>query len=277
MAPIVIIGGGMTGLAAAYELTTRHVPFVLLESSDRLGGLVRTEHLEGYTIDAGADAMLAQKPAAIDLCRELGLESRLIPTTLPRTAYVFANDRLHPLPSPSLFGIPGSWLGLAHFDLLPPSARLRLALGIVPTSRTGMPSDRPDESVASYFRRRFGPESVDLIAQPLIGGIHAGDVKRLSIKSTAPRLLADDLRAHYVTTPSSSRQRSRHRSRPGRTSVRSSVAWASWCRRSNDVCAPGSIRIRSGALEVSRVNDADDREPSAWRVTSAPDPSMRPP
>jgi protoporphyrinogen/coproporphyrinogen III oxidase len=189
----VIIGGGISGLAAAYELATRGVPFVLLESSDRLGGLIATEHVDGCTIDAGADSMLVQKRAAIDLCEELGLGGRLMSSTSPRTAYVYARGALYPLPSPSIFGIPRRWPALASYELLPASERSRLADLLIQNPRPGSsPPDSDDESVASFFRRRFGPATVDLIAQPLLGGIHAGDVERLSIMSVAPRLLDVD-------------------------------------------------------------------------------------
>ncbi|HET7220366.1 MAG TPA: FAD-dependent oxidoreductase, partial [Vicinamibacterales bacterium] len=79
----IIIGGGITGLAAAYELSERGVPFVLLEASDRVGGLIRTEHVDGCTIECGADSLLVQKPAALAFCDELGLASRLMATTPP--------------------------------------------------------------------------------------------------------------------------------------------------------------------------------------------------
>ena len=83
---IAIIGGGISGLAAAFELSERRVPFVLLEASNRLGGLVRTDTIRGCTVDGGADSILTTKPAALRLCEELGLTSRLMATTPPRTA-----------------------------------------------------------------------------------------------------------------------------------------------------------------------------------------------
>jgi oxygen-dependent protoporphyrinogen oxidase len=183
---VAIVGGGIAGLAAAYELAVRDVRFVLLEASDRVGGLIRTEHVDGFTIDSGADSMLAQKPAGIQLCQELGLGRRLISQRPPRTAYVHANGRLHRLPSPSVFGIPTTWRGLLNYTLLPWPARMTLGSDLVFQHSTVADAD---ESVASFFRRRFGPATVDLIAQPLLGGIHAGDVERLSLKSVAPRLL----------------------------------------------------------------------------------------
>ena len=180
---ICIIGGGITGLAAAYELSVRRQPFVLLEASSRLGGLIRTEHRDGFVLDAGPDSMLAQKRAAIDLCHELGLASRLMPATRPRTAFVLKHGHLHRLPSPSVLGIPTSAAALAKYDLLPWSARARVALEPFVPRRTP-----EDESVGSFFRRRFGPATVGLVAEPLLGGIHAGDVERLSMPALFPRL-----------------------------------------------------------------------------------------
>jgi protoporphyrinogen/coproporphyrinogen III oxidase len=181
---IAIVGGGITGLAAAYELALRRVPFVLLESSARLGGLIHTEHVGGFTIEAGPDSVLAQKPAALDLFDRLGLTSDVISTRAPRTAFVLKRGRLHPLPSPSVLGIPTTLGGVLRYGLLSPPARARLALEpLVPIARTD------DESVASFFRRRFGGATVGLVAEPLLGGIHAGDIDALSMHSLFPRLV----------------------------------------------------------------------------------------
>jgi oxygen-dependent protoporphyrinogen oxidase len=186
---VIIIGGGITGLAAAFELSARGVPFQLLEASTRAGGLIRTEHVDGFTVEAGPDSILAQKPAAIELCETLGLGPRLISTTPPRTAFVLKKGRLHPLPSPSILGIPTTWRGIAGYDLLSPMARLRLAIEpIIPRRAPRGRRTQDDESVGAFFRRRFGPAAVDLIAEPLLGGIHAGDIDSLSLASLFPRL-----------------------------------------------------------------------------------------
>jgi protoporphyrinogen/coproporphyrinogen III oxidase len=187
---VIIIGAGISGLSAAYELATRRVPFVLLEASDRTGGLIRTERTDGYTIDAGADSILASKPAAIQLCEELGLGPRLMASTPPRTAYVHARGRLHALPSPSVFGIPTTWAGMATYELLPMSARVRLAWNVARGAGSPPAEGEMDESVAEFYRRRFGPATVGLVAEPLLGGIHAGDVEKLSVAAVAPRLAA---------------------------------------------------------------------------------------
>lgn len=190
---IAIIGAGITGLAAAYELTRRQVPFVLLEAAPRAGGLIHTEHVDGFTIEAGPDSVLAQKPAALELCEELGLGARVISTRPPRTAYVLKEGRLHALPSPSVLGIPTTWRAIRDYDLLPWSARARLALEpLVPRASL------PDESVGAFFRRRFGAAAAELIAEPLLGGIHAGDIERLSIRSLFPRFVEAEERRGSV-------------------------------------------------------------------------------
>jgi oxygen-dependent protoporphyrinogen oxidase len=190
---VIIIGGGITGLAAAYELFSRGIPFELLEASPRIGGLIRTEQVDGFTIEAGPDSMLAQKPAALELCDALGLGPQLISTTPPRTAFVLKRGRLYRLPSPSVLGIPLTWRGIAGYDLLPRLARARLALE--PIIARG---NQDDESVGAFFRRRFGAATVGLIAEPLLGGIHAGQVDSLSIRSLFPRLVEGEARSGSV-------------------------------------------------------------------------------
>jgi oxygen-dependent protoporphyrinogen oxidase len=182
---IIIIGAGITGLSAAYELTQRHVPFVLLEAGSKPGGLIRTEHEDGFTIELGADSMLVQKPAALKLCEELGLSARLMASRRPRTAFILRDGRLHALPSPSVLGIPTTLPALARYSLIDWRTRARIAMEPLVPART-----YADESVASFFRRRFGAATVDLIAEPLLGGIHAGDVEQLSMPSLFPRFTA---------------------------------------------------------------------------------------
>src|SRR5258706_11992606 len=186
---VIVIGGGITGLTAAYELMRRGCRPIVLEASSRAGGLIRTEHADGFTIEAGPDSVLTTKPAALELARELGLETQTVRP--PGGAFVLRGRTLYPLPRPSRLGIPQSWPALARYTLLSPAARARLALEpLVPARR-----DRGDESIGSFFRRRFGPASVDLIAQPLLGGIHAGDIDTLSMQSLFPTLV-DAERAH---------------------------------------------------------------------------------
>ena len=182
---VAIIGGGITGLAAAYELHRRGTPFVLFERANRLGGVIHTEFTEGFTIDGGPDSFLTQKPAAVELCSELGLQERLISTLPPRTAYICRAGQLYPLPKQSVLGIPTRLKSFASMPILSASGKIRMAMDLIKTGA----SRHHDESVGSFFRRRFGQESVAYIAEPLLAGIHAGDVDRLSMRALFPTLV----------------------------------------------------------------------------------------
>lgn len=188
---VIVIGAGITGLAAAYELTRRGLRSLVLEASPRAGGLIFTDHAGGLTIEAGPDSVLTTKPAALELARELGLAGAIQAVRPPGGEFVLRGRTLYPLPRPALLGIPQTWRALARYSLLSPTARARLALEPLVAAR----QDRDDESVGSFFRRRFGGASVDLIAQPLLGGIHAGDVETLSMQSLFPKLV-DAERSH---------------------------------------------------------------------------------
>jgi oxygen-dependent protoporphyrinogen oxidase len=184
----IVVGGGIAGLTAAYDLTRAGRRVCLVDQRPRLGGLIHTEHADGLTIETGPDALLMQKPAAGRLCEELGLP--LAPTKAPRTAYVLRDGRLIPLPSESVLGIPLAWQSIIASTMLSPAGRARLALDFI---QPASPSDRDDdESVGAFVRRRFGAEAVRYIAQPLLGGIHVGDVDRLSLRALFPALAEAD-------------------------------------------------------------------------------------
>ncbi len=185
MNDVVVIGAGIAGLAAAWELTCRSRAPLVLEQSPRPGGVILTERLDGFVIDAGPDALLVQKPAALALCRELGLGGRLLPTLAPRTAFIVRRGQLVPLPEASVLGIPTSLGPFVTTRLFSWPAKARMALEVM---RPPRPHDE-DESIGSFMRRRFGQEAVEYLADPLLAGIHAGHVERLSIGALFPRLL----------------------------------------------------------------------------------------
>jgi oxygen-dependent protoporphyrinogen oxidase len=183
-ATIAIVGGGISGLTAAYELQRRGVPFVLIERSPACGGVVLTDRVDRYTIDAGPDALLTQKPAAIDLCRELGLGGQLRPQS-SRATFVVRNGSLRPLPEASVLGIPTRLKSFATTRAFSWPGKLRMgAEFLVPRRPEG-----EDESIASFIGRRFGREAVDYLAEPLLAGIHGGDPTRLSMRAAFPRFL----------------------------------------------------------------------------------------
>ncbi|MGH9312995.1 MAG: protoporphyrinogen oxidase, partial [Vicinamibacterales bacterium] len=187
-APVVVIGAGIAGLAAAYELHRCGVTPIVLEASRRAGGLILTEREGPFVIDAGPDALLATKPGGIALCEALGLGGRLMPTSPPRTSFVLRDGRLHPLPRPAVLGLPLTWRAAAGASMLSLAGRARMALEPLVRARFV-----PDESIGSFIGRRFGREAVDYIAEPLLAGIHAGDIERLAIFPLYPMLVDAEL------------------------------------------------------------------------------------
>jgi len=181
--PIVVIGGGITGLAAAHELLRQGVEPIVLESSDRVGGKIKTSEFNGMPVDEGADAFLARVPWGTDLIRELGLEDQLV-SPRGRDARIFANGTLHPLPRPNVLGIPldpDSYDG----DLLSERALDDLRTDL---ARTEANPFGGDETLGALLRARVGDEVAERLVHPLLGAINAGDCDRLSAHATAPQL-----------------------------------------------------------------------------------------
>jgi oxygen-dependent protoporphyrinogen oxidase len=179
---VVVIGGGIAGLTAAYTLA-REVPdgrirCTLVEEDRRLGGKIRSERIGGCLVENGPDSFLAAKPWAADLCRSLGLADRLIGTRPGQPVYVAAGGRLHPLPDSLMLGIPTRPGPLLRSGLFSPLEKLRMAVDLVlPRGGGG------DESIGRLLRRRLGDAVVSRLAGPLLGGIYAGDADGLSARS----------------------------------------------------------------------------------------------
>jgi oxygen-dependent protoporphyrinogen oxidase len=192
-APVVIIGAGISGLAAAYELVRRGLVPIVLEASNRSGGLILTDRDGPLVIDGGPDSMLIAKRAGLELCEELGLAPRLIRTLPPRTAYVLRSGRLHAIPQPAVLGLPLTWGAVGRASMISPGGRVRMALEpFVPR----WPKD--DESISEFIGRRFGREAVEYLADPLLAGIHAGDSARLSMHALFPSVVEAERTAGSV-------------------------------------------------------------------------------
>lgn len=195
---LAIIGGGITGLAAAYFLRpcTWDGPspeVVLLEGSDRLGGKVRTEPFDGIALDAGPDGFLAQKPWAASLCAELGLDDELVPSA-PLSALLWLGGRLRPLPAGLALGVPARLGTVARSGILSPAGLARAAADLVIPAR----GDAGDESLGALVRRRLGAEVLDRLVDPLVGGVYAGRADGLSARSVAPALVEAERRARSL-------------------------------------------------------------------------------
>lgn len=190
---IAVIGGGITGLAAAHRLVELSrsagappVAIDLFDASPRLGGCFGTERVGDYVIETGADSFVTDKPAGIGLVRRLGLESRLIGIDPQyRRALILADGRTSPAPDGLSLLAPGSLRGLLNTTLLSPFGKLRAAGEYFVPRR--MATD--DESIAAFAIRRFGREMYDRVLQPLVGGIYTGDPAHLSLAATFPRFI----------------------------------------------------------------------------------------
>ncbi len=189
---VVVVGGGISGLTAAYRLAQKGISFRLLEASPRLGGVIRTETVDGFLLEGGPDSLLAQKPDGIALCKELGLGPRLVPTNPDkRSVFVLHRGRLHPLPEGMVLAVPTRIGPVLRSRLFSWPGKVRMGLDLVIPGR----KETSDESIAAFLRRRFGQEAVDLLGEPLLAGIHAGDPERLSIRASFPRFA--DLETRY--------------------------------------------------------------------------------
>jgi len=189
---IVIIGGGIAGLAAAHRLTELQkeknldLRITLLEARDWLGGTIRSQRLEGCLIEWGPDAFVSYKPWGLALCRRLGIESQLIRTNEShRTTYVVHLGRLKPIPDGLFLIAPTKFTPFVFSSLFSPWGKLRMGMDLV----LPRASHREDESLASFVTRRLGREALERIAQPLVSGVYTARPENLSLRATMPRFL----------------------------------------------------------------------------------------
>ena len=186
---VVVVGGGISGLAAAWELSggVDAPEVVVLEGSDRLGGALRSDDFGGQTVDMGADGFLGRRPEAIELAREAGLGDALVPIGT-KGASVWARGRLRALPEGHAMGIPTRFWPTARSGIL----GLRGSLALAADSLVPRPDIRGpigDRAIGPLVARKLGRRVVDTLADPLIGGIHAGAIDDMSAAAVFPPLL----------------------------------------------------------------------------------------
>ena len=186
-----MVGGGISGLAAAHRLTElarggRPVDVTVLEAAQRIGGIISTVTREGFLLEEGPDAFITDKPWARDLAVRLGLESRLIATRpLHRRSFVVRKGRLLPIPDGFQMIAPTRFWPFAATRILSPAGKVRMLMDLV-IPRGGAAAD---ESLGDFVTRRLGREALERIAQPMIGGIYGADPRTLSLRATFPRFL----------------------------------------------------------------------------------------
>jgi len=189
MTRIAIVGGGISGLSAAYALEEQRrlgvdVNYVLFESSSRLGGVLRTEYIDGCVVEAGPDSFITEKPWATDLCRALGLGDQLIGSNdADRKTYILTKGRLVEMPDGLMFMVPTKILPTGMSPLFSWKTKLRMAQELFHPPR----AVDHDESVAAFVERHYGSEMVDRLADPLLSGVYGGEAASLSVRAVLPR------------------------------------------------------------------------------------------
>ncbi len=185
---IAVIGGGTAGLTAAWRLTRDACNQVeLFERSDRLGGVLRTERHGDYLVEHSADMFTTKDPWALELCRELGIDDRLVGADeARRRAFVVRDGELHQVPQGFVLMRPTQLRSMLSTPLLSWRGKLRMCCEpFIKTRR-----DPSDESLQSFVTRRLGHEVFQRIVQPLVGGIYTADPERLSMDATMPAFVA---------------------------------------------------------------------------------------
>lgn len=186
---IAIVGGGISGLTAAYRLSKLlpQAKLELFEASDRLGGMLYTSASENTLLECGADSFITTLPAAENLCRELGLGDELIPTNeASRRALILHQGRLHPVPEGFVLMRPEKFGPMVRTGLLSTRGKLRLLAERFVPRAPGIEKADYDESVASFATRRLGSEVFERLVQPLLAGIYTADPYKLSVAATMP-------------------------------------------------------------------------------------------
>ena len=269
---VIVIGGGISGLAAAHRLTelsragALEVKVTLLEASDRLGGVIATEQTGALLLELGPDSYITDKPAALRLCERLGLTDRLIAPQHSTGLKLYTVHRgcLEPLPEGFLLMAPTRVASVLRSPLFSWSGKLRMGLEPLVPRRSG----GDDESLASFVRRRLGREVLERVAQPLIGGIYASDPEHLSLTATMPRF--PEMECNHGSVILGSRQAQKRRAQ---STSETGARWSLFVsidggmevlvRSIEAALGPGVVRLGDEVRELSWNPDA-----RRWRVVT---------
>jgi oxygen-dependent protoporphyrinogen oxidase len=267
---LVVVGAGVSGLAAAHRAVERAreqgrpLELTVLEGADRVGGTIQTEQRDGFLVEGGPDSFLSEKPWALALCRRLGVEDRLIRTDDRfRRTFVVWGGRLHPLPEGFQLLAPTRLAPLLSSRLFSWPGKLRMACDLV-LPRGG----DPDESLGAFVRRRLGREALERVAQPLVAGIYTADPDELSLSATMPRFLEMERRERSVILALWRAARKAPAQHAGTSGARWSL-FVTFARGMDELVQTLAARLPAGAVRLKeRVTDVA-REDGRWRIGTA--------
>ncbi|MFI9819349.1 protoporphyrinogen oxidase [Streptomyces sp. NPDC052013] len=259
---VVVIGAGIAGLAAAHRLSGRGARVTVLEAAERVGGKLLPGEIAGARVDLGAESVLARRPEAVTLAREVGLADRLQPPATA-TASLWTRGALRPMPKGHVMGVPGTAAALA--GVLSEEGLARIGRDAeLPRTEVG-----DDVAVGEYVAARVGREVVDRLVEPLLGGVYAGDAYRISMRSAVPQLF-EAARSHTSLTEAvrdiQAKAAAAQQTGPVFMGIEGGVG-------SLPLAVAESVRARGGEIltgtpvtELRRVAPPGPRAPAAWRV-----------
>ncbi|GAA1895242.1 protoporphyrinogen oxidase [Streptomyces durmitorensis] len=255
---VVVIGGGIAGLAAAHRLLDTGSRVTVLEASDRLGGKLLPGEIEGVRVDLGAESMLARRPEAVALAREVGLADRMqAPATA--TAAIWTRGALRPMPKGHVMGVPGDASALSGVLSDEGLHRIEQDRELPPT-KVG-----DDVAVGEYVAARLGREVVDRLVEPLLGGVYAGDAYRISMRSAVPQLF-EAARTHASLTEGvrdiQARAAQNQQTGPVFMGIEGGVGQL-------PLAVADSVRARGGEIRTGVPVTELRRTPEGWQVSTA--------
>lgn len=257
---VIVIGGGISGLATAYYLGRNGIPSTIVEKSDRLGGLIKTDFVQGCRLEAGPDSYIAAKPAVTELAEHLGtLSGDIIPSNdNARRIFILRHHKLLPMPRGMIMMVPGQWGPALRSGLLSYRTKLRFI------SETFLPPRRRegDVSVGEFIKDHFGQEVLDYIAEPLLCGVYGGHADRLSAEGVLPRFVGFE--REYGSLIRGARQEASEKARQGSLFLSFRYGMQQLTDELEAAIQGGSRVIRAAAVRVSRKE-------AEWRVDTDKD------
>jgi oxygen-dependent protoporphyrinogen oxidase len=261
---IAVVGGGISGLAAAHRLVELDpsCDLTLYEAGPRLGGVLSTVHRDGFQVEQSADNFITTIPWALDLCKRLGLGDQLIQTNpAHRRAYVVRRGRLHVLPDGFMMMAPSRLWPLAVTPILSPLGKLRAAMEYFIPPR----KEEADESMAAFVRRRLGREAFERLVEPLISGIYAADMEKLSLLATLPRF-RDMEREHGSLIRAMRRQMKARRHAKAESGARYSM-FVTLSNGLSSIVEAIAARLPEGAVRLNTPVQRIERSGDGWKLS----------